>query len=67
MSRRRLRRCRCGYKRFSSSGAARSALELIRRNSTEETVPQRVYPCPSGKGWHLTHQELRTLPETHLA
>lgn len=33
-------------------------MRLIRReNPDREELPVRVYPCPQGRGWHLTSQE----------
>lgn len=47
----------CGKTRFSSRGAAETALQKIRKfgaRGESGTKPQRVYACPDCHGWHLT-------------
>lgn len=50
----------CRKTAYSSEGRGWAAIEAIYRlpNRTE-VVPIRVYECPYGNGWHLTHQRER--------
>jgi hypothetical protein len=50
--------CACGKSTYPSRGVAQQALDSIRRNGEKrDRTPQRVYPCPSGRGWHMTSQQ----------
>jgi len=53
---------RCQRKVYSSQDDAFAA---ALRNSAKYAVPLRAYPCPHGRGWHLTTQPQRT--ERHVA
>lgn len=47
----------CGKTRYSTRGAAERALHGIRKfgaRGENGSKPQRAYPCPTCKGWHLT-------------
>ncbi len=55
--RQRRRPCGCGKKTYGSEGAAKAAIERIRRGDHGDKIPQRAYPCPHSRhGWHLTSQ-----------
>lgn len=46
----------CSKWRYRSEDAAASALATIQANPLTERIPQRYYPCPFCRGWHLTSQ-----------
>jgi hypothetical protein len=37
----------------------RSARLRRMRRARSPQLPKRVYPCPHGNGWHITHKEQR--------
>ena len=49
--------CPSGKRRYRRRGDAEVALVTIRRNSTRDRIPRRVYRCRlCGGGWHLTSE-----------
>ncbi len=47
--------CGCGKSTFATRGKAEQAVAGIRRHGEQrDKTPRRPYPCPTGKGWHLT-------------
>lgn len=56
----------CHYCRKAAYGSEGRGWEAIRtiahlpRSKRTEIIPCRVYPCPHGQGWHLTHHRERS-------
>lgn len=46
----------CKKRRYRTQDEAALELLLVQANPLTSKVPQRCYPCPLCKGWHLTSQ-----------